>query len=226
MLWPSNTNSPGHGYIDSLLDDRRQHSGNPSGLQMTVKYTDSQGLSRCTGGKDLKGSEHYPRRPPSWKLSKLVYWKLIPNIFGEPPKRLQRVPGDPAHIQIYIYTYTHLYTYIHIYMYTCIPIYIYISKYRYTYIYFFGGEGVFPSQANCLVIPGLPNVFQKCERSIADESSVKPKLFFVGQLRPTMTWMTRNLWIPIGWTMPTSSLSCNFWQDSNDWTQSALWKIS
>ena len=140
MLWPSNTNSPGHGYIDSLLDDRRQHSGNPSGLQMTVKYTDSQGLSRCTGGKDLKGSQHYPRRPPSWKLSIIVYWKLIPNIFGEPPKRLQRVPGDPAHIQIYIYTYTHLYTYIHIYMYTYIYIYIQIQIYIYIYIFFGGKE--------------------------------------------------------------------------------------
>ena len=122
-----------------------------------------------------------------------------------------------THTHIYIY-YKHIYIYNHICITICMCIYIYI--YIFTYLDKWYWEGTFPSRATFLVIPGLPSVFRKCERSIADESSAKPELSFVEQPRPPMAWMKRNLWTPIGWNMPTSNLSCNFWRGSNDWTQS------
>ena len=54
---------PGHGEIDDLLDEATepvQSSGPPP--EMTIRYQNQKGEWRCKGGKDLKQSQHYPRK--------------------------------------------------------------------------------------------------------------------------------------------------------------------
>lgn len=51
-----------HSCIDDLLDERRPPSGRSDAPEMVVRYIDSKGVARCKGGRDLKCSQHYPRR--------------------------------------------------------------------------------------------------------------------------------------------------------------------
>lgn len=62
--WSQKYLAAGHGHINDLLDERRpssQSSGNGA-PEMVVRYIDSKGVARCKGGRDLKTSQHYPRR--------------------------------------------------------------------------------------------------------------------------------------------------------------------
>lgn len=52
----------GHHEIDSLLDERTFNSYNADRPEMTVRYVDGSGKLRFKGGKDLKGSQHYPKK--------------------------------------------------------------------------------------------------------------------------------------------------------------------
>ena len=57
-----NLDGQGHREIDSLLDERTPNSYGGERPEMTVRYVDGSGRLRCKGGKDLKGSQHYPKK--------------------------------------------------------------------------------------------------------------------------------------------------------------------
>ena len=55
---------PGSPFIDDLntyANKRQAKKGNKP--ELAVRYTDSSGRARVHGGKDLKASQAYPRRP-------------------------------------------------------------------------------------------------------------------------------------------------------------------
>ncbi|CAK8998940.1 unnamed protein product, partial [Durusdinium trenchii] len=60
---PASQDILSHGEIDDLLDEATepvQSSGPPP--EMTIRYQNQKGEWRCKGGKDLKQSQHYPRK--------------------------------------------------------------------------------------------------------------------------------------------------------------------
>ena len=52
----------GHECINDLLDERREPQLDGPTPEMTIQYVDGSGKQRCKGGRDLKKSQHYPRR--------------------------------------------------------------------------------------------------------------------------------------------------------------------
>jgi len=50
----------GHAEIDDI--DQFQVPEHLESKQMVIRYTNSKGESRCCGGRDLKGSQAYPKQ--------------------------------------------------------------------------------------------------------------------------------------------------------------------
>ena len=62
MILESHLAEWGHREIDSLLDERSPSTYTGERPEMTIRYIDGSGRQRCKGGKDLKGSQAYPRK--------------------------------------------------------------------------------------------------------------------------------------------------------------------